>query len=505
MNEAVAVRTETNQRILVVDDEQSICRILSQILEDEGYEVKVVNDGESALAILESFQPSVVFLDIWMPGVDGIEVLKRIRSSFVNPPPVVMISGHATIATAVEATKIGAFTFIEKPLDLDQVLQVVNSCLDKTGIAGEDLIESQSQKNSLLLGDIAPAISAGLPKFVRYLLPPEQNYNEPSTVDLSLGPDLKINNRETVDSSVGNSFAVTPPKVETYKLCNVVFNESPQQGTRYQQKTIRSSVILYGQGLHSGRKSGLIIEPLPPNSGIHFAAVGEATTLPAHLNFVKSTGFATTLRHGNIKIATIEHLLSALNAYGITNLLIKCENEVPVMDGSSLPFCELLDDAGVVEQDEFYNAIKIKHKIRIGTRTEWIQIEPAEGFSIDYTLNYPKPVGVQRFSFTLEGIDSYKSLISPARTFGFIGDIGHLQRQGLALGGRFDNFVLIGENGPLNGELRFKDEFVRHKILDAIGDLFLLGRRIDGKVKARMTGHSDNIELLKEIRKTFSS
>ena len=125
---------------------------------------------------------------------------------------------------------------------------------------------------------------------------------------------------------------------------------------------------------------------------------------------------------------------------------------------------------------------------------------PFDGFEIDYTLEYPEPVGRQRFVFRLDDPSAYRREIAPARTFGFAKDIGALQRQGLALGGRFDNFVLFGEDGPINCELRFPDEPVRHKILDAFGDLYLLGRRLQARVIARMTGHTQNISLLKKVR-----
>ena len=122
---------------------------------------------------------------------------------------------------------------------------------------------------------------------------------------------------------------------------------------------------------------------------------------------------------------------------------------------------------------------------------------------VDYTLSYPKPLGDQNYKFSLTDPESYKAEIAPARTFGFVKDIGRLQQHGLALGGRFDNFVLFGDTGPLNGSLRFPDEPVRHKILDAIGDLYLLGRRLRGKVTACMTGHSDNADLLRQIKNSF--
>ena len=171
------------------------------------------------------------------------------------------------------------------------------------------------------------------------------------------------------------------------------------------------------------------------------------------------------------------------------------------MDGSSRDFCSLFDEIGTEIQPGDWFEIKITETIRVGDDEKWIQIEPADNFSIDYTLIYPDPVGTQRMTFTLGDVESYKREIAPARTFGFVKDIGYLQKQGLALGGRFDNFVLFGgEDQPINDSLRFPDEPVRHKILDAIGDLYLLGRRIRGKVTAKMTGHTDNCRLLKEIR-----
>jgi UDP-3-O-acyl N-acetylglucosamine deacetylase len=272
------------------------------------------------------------------------------------------------------------------------------------------------------------------------------------------------------------------------------------RGRALPQRTLAHSAILYGQGLHSGRKSGLILEPLPPNSGIHFVGVSETTVVPAHVDFVESTGFATTVRLGQTQAGTIEHLMSALCAYGISNVLIKCNGEVPVMDGSAREFCRLFEEVGVVDQDGEWYEIEIRKTLEVGDGKEVIKIEPADEFTIEYTLRYPEPVGEQCFSFTLTDAASYRDLIAPCRTFSFVKDVGHLQRQGLALGGRFDNFLLIGQEGVLNDEWRFPNEPVRHKILDAIGDLYLLGRRLRGKVTARMTGHSDNIALLKKVR-----
>jgi UDP-3-O-acyl N-acetylglucosamine deacetylase len=433
--------------ILVVDDEASIRRSLEGILRDEGISVIEAADGESAIASLLQNKPALVLLDIWMPGIDGLETLKKIKE--LSPQtPVVMISGHATISTAIAATRLGAIDFLEKPLDLTKTLDVVRKALTQA----------------------------------------------PQTPNST--------NTETPKDAIWEPIA--PSAIGTFRhplnLDPIVFSEQKLRGAALKQKTIAHAAILYGQGLHSGRKSGLILEPLPANSGIHFVGVSETTAVPAHVDFVESTGFATTVRLGGTQAGTIEHLMSALCAYGISNLLIKCNGEVPVMDGSAREFCRLFDEVGLVEQDGEWYELAVDRTIKVGNGKEWITIEPANDFTIDYTLRYPEPVGEQRFSFTLTNPESYRAEISSSRTFSFVKDVGHLQKQGLALGGRFDNFLLIGTEGAINDAWRYPNEPVRHKILDAIGDLYLLGRPLRGKVTACMTGHSDNIELLKQVR-----
>lgn len=444
--ETAGVHSASLKRVvLVVDDEQSIRHSLDGVLSDEGYEVLFAADGEEALQILAERDPALVLLDIWLPGMDGMAALQEIKALRPNTP-VVMMSGHASIATAMRATHMGAADFIEKPLDLGSTLAAVSRAIG---------------------GDVESGIG----------------YGESEAMGLETEVGVPVEN------------AVDP----------VVFKSQPMRGQALPQKTLAESVILYGQGLHSGKKSGLILEPLPANSGIHFAGVSEPAIVPAHIDFVASTGFATTVKLGRTQAGTIEHLMSALCAYGITNLLVKCNGEVPVMDGSALEFCKVIEQAGVVEQDGEWFELAISESFEVrGKGREFVRIEPAaEGFEVDYTLSYPAPLGEQRFKFSLTDVESYKREIAPARTFGFVRDIGRLQQHGLALGGRFDNFVLFGETGPINGSLRFSDEPVRHKILDAIGDLYLLGRRLRGKVTACMTGHSDNAELLKCIRAKF--
>lgn len=447
MAAARKIENSTESLVLVVDDEPSIRQSLSGILKDEGLTVVEASDGESAIRAVLEHRPALILLDIWMPGLDGLETLKKIKE--INPStPVVMISGHATISTAVAATRLGAVDFLEKPLELTSTIELVRRVLSQAKSA--DSSSSQA---------------------------PTWETIEPSAV----GP-------------------LRTPRA----LNHIVFQEQNLRGAVRPQKTISRAAILYGQGLHSGRKSGLILEPLPAGSGIHFVGVSETTIVPAHVDFVESTGFATTVRLGKTQAGTIEHLMSALCAYGISNLLIKCNGEVPVMDGSAREFCRLFDDVGLTEQDGEWYEIKVQETIQVGDGKEWIRIEPADCFSVDYTLRYPDPVGEQRFQFTLKDAETYRCEIAPSRTFSFVKDVSHLQKQGLALGGRFDNFLLIGTEGAINDSWRFPNEPVRHKILDAIGDLYLLGRPLCGKVTAHMTGHSDNIALLKEIRARLS-
>jgi UDP-3-O-[3-hydroxymyristoyl] N-acetylglucosamine deacetylase len=430
-------------RVLIVDDEESIRHTLQDVLRDEGYETILARDGVEALGLIETGLVDLVILDIWLTGKDGMETLKEIRHSRPDLP-VIMMSGHASISTAMQATKLGATDFIEKPLDLHSTLAAIRRALSTAAA------ERKAEEHHNDQGDAGDFIS---------------------------GPGIK----------------------KRSDLQRDVFENMFWPGKEFLQKTLKNSALLYGQGLHSGKKSGLILEPLPENSGIHFMAVDGDDIVPAHVRYVQSTGFATTLRLGQTQVSTIEHLLSALRAYGVTNLLVKCNGEVPVLDGSARDFCALFEETGIVEQGASIPAIRVPHRVSFGEGRETIHIDPCEDFIIDYSLDYPAPLGKQHFVFELSDIESYKKEISLARTFGFVKDIGHLQKMGLAQGGRFDNFVLYGSEGAINDTLRYPDEAVRHKILDAIGDLYLLGRPIQGKVTACMTGHSDNIRLLEAI------
>jgi len=275
---------------------------------------------------------------------------------------------------------------------------------------------------------------------------------------------------------------------------------APSEG-KLKQKTLKTSVVTSGQGLHSGVKTGLVLHPLPPNSGIVFTGISADASVRAHLDFVATTGYATSLRNKGMTVATVEHFLAALHSYGIANLLVKVQSEVPILDGSAIEFCRLIEEAGIQEESEPWPEIVVDRPYRVaGAGGEWISIEPAEIFSVRYVLKYPKPVGHQEYAFSFRGPESFKAEIAPARTFGFLKDIAQLEKMGLAAGGRLSNFILIDDEKIVNTDLRFPEELARHKILDIIGDFYLLGRPLRGAITAHMTGHSDNIALLRELR-----
>ncbi len=434
---AAAKMPEPRGTILIVDDEAAIRSSLSGVLQDEGFTAEVAETGEEAIAKMPELKPDLVLLDIWLPGMDGVQTLEELQRSY-PATPVIIISGHATIQNALEATRRGAFDFIEKPFAIDSILLSIERALDRKREAGKG-----SETNS-------GSSSGG-----------ETQYEHPGVLS--------------------RAFA----------------------GKNLKQRTLRRGALLYGHCLHSGQKSGLILEPLPLNSGIHFAPIGDARAVAAHVNNVHSTGFATTVRSGSSSAATIEHLMSALHAYGISNLLVKCNGEVPIFDGSALEFCKVIEDVGIEEQggEWFELAPQLTYTAtpkRAGT-DEKITISPSDKLVVRYELRYPAPVGHQEFEFTFDGVESFKREIAPARTFGFMKDIEKLQKAGLAAGGRLDNFILIGEDRIVNTEIRFPEELARHKVLDAIGDLFLIGRPLRARVDAVMTGHSDNVDVLKAV------
>lgn len=732
-------------KILLVDDEKEILSSLSGSLEDEGYEVWTARDGSEAMDRVRASHPDIIFLDIWLPGMDGIETLRAIKE-FDADIEVVIMTGHGNVNTAVQAIKLGAFDFLEKPLSLDPILEVIRKILEQKalqkdlaetplrsgrrdeligsseavrrlrkeigrlskadgpvlilGEAGtgkelvarilndhesgrrkplvkfncttwpEDEIEEtlfgmdqdgharkRESRKSLLeqtagrtlyldaIDELPGSVQIRLAKYIeeraKARVPEESSPKAgpawilaSSTQDLEKAAREGKFSQELLDCFRGRGLRIPPlrerksdvpelvrfflktqcmeygrkPKeiddealqilvaydwpgnvkelkniverlvisvpisrishkdippsvrggvlletesgrAQTYEMWSS-FQEAEQawekdylshhlrkhggdvratakaldmdarrlarkmeklglhpvqtaSSRRIRQKTLKRSVVLAGQGLHSGIKTGLILSPLPPNSGILFGNINTGESVPAHLDYVDSTDYATCLRKGSTVAKTTEHLLAVLHSYRIHNLLVKINDELPIMDGSALDFCAMVEDAGTDDQDAFLEEIVIDRKCLVGEegpQTKFIRIEPSDFFEVHYILQYPEPIGRQEARFVLKDARDFREEIAPARTFGFVRDIEKLERMGLASGGRLHNVILVDDEKVVNTTLRFPDEFARHKILDILGDFYLLGRPIRGKITAQMTGHSDNYALMKVIQ-----
>ncbi len=703
-------------RILVVDDQEEILESLGAILADEGHEVIAARDGQEALHIVQVDAPDVVFLDIWIPGIDGMQTLKAITR--IDPHcSVIMMSGHGTIETAVKAIKLGATDYLEKPLNLEDVLHlvqkaisgrsratraragqnggpwnligssreasVVRRALEKAAsepapiwLTGEkgtgkeflariihytegkgrdnlikvrcrDLTEDnitevllgkndgtersrpgkidQAADGTLLLirvdklgkelrprlqdiirkrlarsaaptscsgsrfriistststpdalvreDDFSPELvdllaqrivrlptlrerAEDIPLFVDHFLKEavqefDRNitgtdeeamtrllsYPWPGNVkELKIliehvvmtapGPQITVNDllipmggaadlasaphhsaiQITTEPSAGESAKSGPATVGMSLDAGSVLAADLRGGPFRHQKTLRGRVVMYGQGLHTGIKTGLILSPLPPSSGIMFGHITSAGTVPAVLSNVESTDFCTSLKRDGSPARTIEHLMAVFHVYGLTNVLVKISGEVPIMDGSALEFCSLVESAEIILQDELIEEIRVTEPIELlpgpnGSKS--MRIEPSDRLEIEYFLDYPPPVGKMHLMFRCDSPADFKEQIAPARTFGFVKDMRMMDEMGLAGGGRLSNVVLLDEEKVVNPPLRFEDEFVRHKILDIIGDFYLLGRPFVGRIIAKQTGHSDNIAMLKLLNERF--
>ena len=263
------------------------------------------------------------------------------------------------------------------------------------------------------------------------------------------------------------------------------------------QTTIAKKVHNVGIGLHKGEPIRLTLEPLEAGSGIVFYRSDLGVSFKAEPKNVINTQMATVVGNEKGYISTIEHLMSAINAYGIDNIRIIVDaNEIPVMDGSSASFCMLLDEAGVRELDANKKALIIKRAVEIREGDKLVRLSPSKSPKFDYTIKFSHPlIGTQHYVFEFSK-KAYLKEISRARTFGFLKDVQALRSMGLALGGSLENAVVIDENKILNPEgLRFENEFVRHKILDAIGDLALVGAPILGDYTAFAGSHDLNHKL----------
>ena len=269
------------------------------------------------------------------------------------------------------------------------------------------------------------------------------------------------------------------------------------------QQTIRRSVSIEGIGLHSGKRARLTLSPAPPDSGIVFRIGPDGQQIPAAPESVVDSHYATTIGCSGRRIQTVEHLMAAAAGLGVDNLDVEIEGpEVPAADGSAKPFVALLNSAGRTTQSARRRSITIPQPVRVGSGSRWIQIVPANEFRISYTLDNDHPaIGTQALSVA-PSEESFVNEYAPARTYGFLKDLGVMRKNGLALGGSLDNAIVVGKRGTLNG-LRYRDEFVRHKVLDLIGDLALLGRPIRGHVIARNAGHALNFELVVALQRAL--
>lgn len=271
------------------------------------------------------------------------------------------------------------------------------------------------------------------------------------------------------------------------------------------QRTLKSLVRTTGVGLHSGQKVNLVLRPAAPDTGIIFRRVDlePPVELKADPLFVGDTRMASCLEKDGAKLGTIEHLMSALAGLGVDNLWVDVDApEIPIMDGSSGPFVYLLQSAGLEEQPAPKRFVRVKKTVEVVQGDKWAKLEPYNGFRLAFSIVFDHPVleksGTEAVVDFAE--DSYVREVSRARTFGFMQDVEALRSMGLALGGSLENAIVMDEYRVLNAEgLRFADEFVRHKILDAVGDLYILGHPLLASFTAHKSGHALNNLLLREL------
>ena len=433
-----------SQIICVVDDEPAIRETLENVLSDEGYPVMSCEDSECFYQELEQQTPALVLLDIWLPGTDGMAVLSRLRETHPDLP-VIMMSGHAGIDAAVNAIKLGAVDFMEKPLQLE-----------------------------ILLDKIAIVLS-----------------NKPPDKIKDLASDTRMEVAKIINPNVPSGA--------------VQLEESERP-----QRTLKGNVVLNGKGLLTGRNTGVILSPLDPNSGIVFQTLDD-TSLSAHItnieNFDQSvakqsfSANSTVLARENRRVRTVEHLMASLHMAGITNVLAKVDEEIPNIDGSANDFSELIKEAGIQDQEVPAKDAVVLEPIQVGRKKleeKHLYAEPFDGFEVNMRVDYLAPIGEQKLIFNSDQ-DSFDLEIAPARSFNTFENIDLAQKKGTVGSGYLDSHIIMHEGKVINTDLRYPDEFVRHKILDLIGDLYLLGYPLRGRVVANMTSHGYNQALVQKL------
>lgn len=439
--------------VLIIDDDKDILSTLREVLEGESYTVYTANEGDKGLLCATNLSPDIIFLDVWLPHIDGLELLRKIKNENENVP-VVMMSGHAGIETAVRATKSGACDFIEKPFNIEKVIEAI-------------------EKN-------APEYESKKPKRKK-----KKNTDE----DEPSGSDKEARLARAMRLSKKNR----------------------------RQLTIGKSVVLNGLGLLSGKKVGLQLLPTPPNSGIKFVNIVKDTEIELHPDNIISAGMttdqtgqslanSTALSKNGSMIRTVEHLLAAVHAFGITNLTIKVDEEIPNIDGSAIDFANIIKEAGISEQREKIAEIVIDEEMVFGTvddNEQYMVMSPFDGFEISLRIDFDQPIGEQSYTFNMNKPEDFINEIAPARSFNTLDKINSAQKSGMVGSGMIGSHIIIHENKIINTELKFEDEFVRHKILDIIGDLYILGRPLKCRIKANKTSHKFNHAVVKELAAAY--
>jgi UDP-3-O-acyl N-acetylglucosamine deacetylase len=437
-------------RVLIVDDDALIVQTVSHLLHDEGFDTAFATNGHEAIEQVETIEPDVVLLELWLPRQDGMETLRRLRSESPETA-VIMMSGYGSLKMAVKAMQLGAADYLEKPFANSDVLHTV--------------------QRALLQRQVKP--KAHVRSF----------------------RTMPLNGTARRNGTMGTALR---PTATSRGMCDAPL-----------QRTLCRSAVLQGQGLQSGSKTGLVLDPLPPHQGIVFRDLMTREHLPADVRWVDSTQFCTSLLKGSVKANTIEHLMSALHAYQITNVLITLGDEVPFMDGSALAFCEQIEASGIVEQEALAECFVVDRCYLNGSAAseeKSILIEPFDGLRVTYRASYPAPIGTQEWTYEHHSGAYYRQELAPARTFGFVKDVEAMHDAGLIPGGRMNNTILLSDGCMVNtAPLRFPNEFVRHKIRDIMGVFYLLGQPIRVHIRANMTGHTDNIVLVRQLQTALTA
>jgi UDP-3-O-[3-hydroxymyristoyl] N-acetylglucosamine deacetylase len=269
------------------------------------------------------------------------------------------------------------------------------------------------------------------------------------------------------------------------------------------QRTLKSLIRASGVGLHTGQKVRMVLRPAPPDTGVVFRRIDLASPVdvPARAELVGEARLASTLVKGEVKVHTVEHLMSALGGLGVDNAYVDLDApELPIMDGSASPFVLLIQQAGIEQQAVPKRFLRVRKSVAVSDGDKWARLEPYEGYRLSFSIDFRHPV-IERSTQAVE-VDfaetSYLKEIARARTFGFMHEVENLRESGLALGGGLENAVVLDEFRVLNAEgLRFADEFIRHKLLDAVGDLYLMGKPLLGAFSAHKSGHALNNRLVR--------